>query len=82
MNRVELLDGSAIYELFVFSNSISYFADSDKFVCGMGAGGFAWPQFKGRKWHQSLVAKGRTTERLHSHGYTFLNKRMLRINTG
>lgn len=32
MNRVELLDGSAIYELFVFSNSISYFADSDKFV--------------------------------------------------
>jgi hypothetical protein len=47
----------------------------------MGSGRLAWSQLKGWERHQRLVAKSRTAERLHPHGYTFLNKRMLGVDT-
>ncbi len=48
----------------------------------MRTGGFARAQLEGWEMHQSLIAEGRTAEWLHAHGYTFPDKRMLRVDAG
>ena len=79
---MSLSDAGSIQEFPVFSYSIRNLAYFDEFIGRMGTGRFARTQFEGWEVHQSLVAQRWTAEWLHAHGYTFLDKRMRRVDTG